>query len=130
PAATFHIQDAEPAYATGRCMCHAPLRLPYDVEDVVNLVRKVYAGRVAFHDGTAQLAPGLSVHLIGGHTAGLQAVRVLTRRGWVVLASDASHLYGNMLRGIPFPVVYNVGDMLEGHRAVRALADSDDHVVP
>lgn len=130
PAATFHIQDAEPNYATGRCMCHAPLRLPYDVEDVVTFVRKVYAGRVSFHDGQAQLAPGLSLHLVGGHTAGLQAVRVLTRRGWVVLASDATHLYGNMMRGIPFPIVYNVGDMLEGHRAVRALADSDDHVVP
>lgn len=130
PSATFHIQDAEPAYATGRCMCHAALRHPYDVEDVVNFVRKVYAGRVCFHDGAAQLAPGLSLHRIGGHTAGLQAVRVFTRRGWVVLASDATHLYGNIARGIPFPAVYNVADMLEGHRTVRALADSDDHVVP
>jgi hypothetical protein len=31
-------------------------------------------------------APGVSVHRIGGHTAGLQCVRVYTQRGWVVLA--------------------------------------------
>ncbi|MET0441090.1 MAG: hypothetical protein ABW071_03810, partial [Casimicrobiaceae bacterium] len=43
------------------------------------MVRNVYAGRVEFHDGDAQIAPGLSVHHIGGHTAGLQAVRIWTR---------------------------------------------------
>ncbi len=82
PAATFHVQDAEPAYATGRCMCHGPLRHPYDVEDVVGFVRKVYAGRVSFHNGQTELAPGLSLHLVGGHTGGLQIVRVWTQRGW------------------------------------------------
>jgi len=130
PAATFHVQDAEPAYATGRCMCHAPLRHPYDVEDVVTFVRKVYADRVVFHDGTAELAPGLSVHLVGGHSKGLQIVRVYTPRGWVVLASDATHLYANIGRSLPFPAVYSVGDMMEGFNRVRALADSEDHIVP
>jgi glyoxylase-like metal-dependent hydrolase (beta-lactamase superfamily II) len=130
PAATFHVQDAEPAYATGRCMCHKVLRQPYDVEDVVTFVRKVYADRVVFHDGTAELAPGLSLHLVGGHSDGLQIVRVWTQRGWVVLASDATHLYGNIDRKIPFPAVYSVGDMMEGFNIVRALADSEDHIVP
>ncbi|MPT40188.1 MAG: N-acyl homoserine lactonase family protein [Achromobacter sp.] len=130
PNATFHVQDAEPAYATGRCMCHAPLRHPFDVEDIVEYVRRLYAGRVAFHQGSSELAPGLSLHLVGGHTAGLQIVRVWTRRGWVVLASDASHLYGNIGNDAPFPAVYHVGDMLEGYRYVRSLADSDDHIVP
>ena len=130
PAATFHLQQAEAAYATGPCMCHAVLRHPFDVEDVTTYVRKLYQGRVRLHCGTAEIAPGLSVHLVGGHTAGLQVVRVWTRRGWVVLASDATHLYGNLGRDHPFPVVYHVGDMLEGYRAVRALADSEQHIVP
>ncbi len=130
PAATFHVQDAEPAYATGRCMCHKALRLPYGVEDVVTFVRKVYADRVVFHDGTSELAPGLTLHLVGGHSKGLQVVRVYTRRGWVVLASDATHLYANIGRSIPFPLVYSVGDMMEGFNRVRALADSEDHIIP
>jgi glyoxylase-like metal-dependent hydrolase (beta-lactamase superfamily II) len=85
---------------------------------------------VAFHDGASNLAPGLSVHRVGGHTDGLQVVRVHTERGWVVLASDASHLYANMEQSRPFPAVYNVGDMIEGYRRVHELADSAQHVVP
>ena len=84
PRARFHIQDREMAFATGRCMCHPALRHAFAVDDVTALVRHVYAGRVAFHDGDEELAAGLSVHRIGGHTAGIQSVRVWTRRGWVV----------------------------------------------
>lgn len=130
PRATFHIQEAESAYATGRCMCHPALRHPFNVEDIVQFVRKLYGGQVRFHRGTTELSPGLSLHLVGGHTAGLQVLRVWTRRGWVVLASDATHLYGNIERGIPFPIVHNVGDMLDGHRLVYSLADSPRHVIP
>jgi glyoxylase-like metal-dependent hydrolase (beta-lactamase superfamily II) len=130
PKATFHIQDAESAYATGRCMCHATMRQPFNVEDVVSFVRRLYAGQVKFHQGTSELVPGLTLHLIGGHTAGLQVVRVWTQRGWVVIASDASHLYGNFENRLPFPIVYNVGDMLEGHQALYQLADSPQHIIP
>ena len=63
------------AYATGRCMCHAHLRLPFEEEDVVAMVRKVFAGRVTFHDGASQVAPGVTVHKIGGHSKGLQCVQ-------------------------------------------------------
>lgn len=130
PNARYHLQDREMAYCTGRCMCHEALRGAFEAEDVAAMVRRVFAGRVAFHDGSAELAPGVSVHRIGGHTDGLQAVRVRTRRGWVVLASDASHLYANMEQGRPFPIVYNVGDMLEGYSQLRELAESPDHVIP
>ncbi|MER2534068.1 MAG: N-acyl homoserine lactonase family protein [Rhizobiaceae bacterium] len=130
PHARFHVQDAEAAYATGRCMCHGFLRQPFHVEDVVSFVRCVHAGRVAFHDGTVELADGLTVHRVGGHSGGLQVVRVWTRRGWVVVASDASHLYENMRRKLPFPAVHDVGAMMEGFAVIHRLADSPDHVVP
>jgi glyoxylase-like metal-dependent hydrolase (beta-lactamase superfamily II) len=130
PNARFHVQDREVAYATGRCMCHGALRFAYSVEDVTELVRKVYADRVQFHDGDAELAPGVELLLIGGHTQGLQSVRVNTARGWVVLASDASHYYENIERARPFPIVHNVADMLAGHRRLVELATSSGHVVP
>ena len=130
PAATFHVQDAEMEYATGRCMCHGVLRHAYDVEDVVSLVRQVYAQRVRFHKGREQIRPGIEVFHVGGHTKGLQSVRVHTKRGWVVLASDAAHYYANMIEANPFTIVYDVAEMLDGHRLCIALADSFDHVVP
>jgi glyoxylase-like metal-dependent hydrolase (beta-lactamase superfamily II) len=130
PAATFHLQDREMHYATGRHMAQPVFRGAFDVEDVVGMVRNTYAGRVRFHDGDATIAPGVSLHLIGGHTMGLQVVRVATRRGWLVLASDASHFYANMEQGRPFPIVFNVADMVEGYARLRELADSPAHIIP
>ena len=57
-------------------------------------------------------------------------VRVLTERGPVVLASDASHYYGNMQRKNPFPILYNLGDMMEGWDIVKRLAGNPDCVIP
>jgi glyoxylase-like metal-dependent hydrolase (beta-lactamase superfamily II) len=61
---------------------------------------------------------------------GLQMVRVWTRRGWVVLASDAAHYYANMELGLVYPFTFHVGDTLEGYRRAHELADSKDHVIP
>jgi glyoxylase-like metal-dependent hydrolase (beta-lactamase superfamily II) len=130
PAASFHLQDDELSYATGRHMRHPVFSGAFDVEDVVGMVRNAYRGRVHFHDGDAELFPGISLHLIGGHTKGLQVVRVATRRGWLVLASDASHFYANMEQVRPFPIVYSVSDMVEGYRRLRELADSAAHIIP
>jgi glyoxylase-like metal-dependent hydrolase (beta-lactamase superfamily II) len=130
PAATLHLQDLEMRYATGRYMCHECFRGAFEVEDVVGMVRRAYEGRVRFHDGDSELMPGVSLHLIGGHTMGLQVVRVATRRGTVVLASDASHLYANMEEARPFPIVWSVADMVDGYRRLRELAQSPAHIIP
>ncbi|HEX2215561.1 MAG TPA: N-acyl homoserine lactonase family protein [Xanthobacteraceae bacterium] len=130
PRARYHLQDCEMAYATGRCMCHAELKKPFEVEDVVAMVRKVFAGRVTFHDGDAEIAPGVTVHHIGGHSRGLQCVRVNTRRGAVVIASDTSHLYAHMEEGRVFPITYNVGEVLEGYQTLKQLAATPAHIVP
>src|SRR5690606_754944 len=63
PRARYHLQDAEMANATGRCMCHAEIRVPFEVDDVIAMVRKVFADRVVFHDGNDELAPGITLHL-------------------------------------------------------------------
>ncbi len=130
PNAAFHLQDREMAFCTGRSMRHDVLRSALDVDDVLGAVRHVHSGRVAFHDGTAEIAPGITVHLIGGHTDGLQVVRVPTERGWVVLASDASHLWANIRTRNPFPIVADVTRMLEGYGQIESLADGPDHVIP
>ena len=130
PAATLHLQDLEMRYATGRYMRDECFRGAYEVEDVVGVVRRLYEGRLRFHDGDSELAPGISLHLIGGHTMGLQAVRVATRRGAVVLASDASHFYANMEQSRPFPIVWSVADMVDGYRKLRRLAHSPGHIIP
>lgn len=130
PNARFHLSDEEMSFATGRFMCHHTIRMPYEAEDVCTMVRKVYKDEVQFHDQDGEIAPGVSVHAVGGHAKGLMCVRVNTRRGAVVLASDASHLYMNMELGKPFPIVVSVADMMESWKKLGRLADSPKHIIP
>lgn len=130
PKARYHVQDMEMAYCTGRCMCHDYLRHPFTYEDVASMIAKLFSGRVAFHDGVSEIAPNLTAHRVGGHSKGLQVLRVKTARGWVVLGSDASHFYANFEQNRPFPVVESTSDMLEGYQTMRKLASSPKHIIP
>lgn len=128
--AKFHIQDGEVAFATGRCMCDVYNRLPYDVEDVVSMVRHTYADRVIFHDGDDDLLPGITLHAFPGHTAMVQAVRVMTPRGPVLLASDTTHYFANILNMKPFVVTADATATLDSYHKVLKLANGVDRLIP
>jgi glyoxylase-like metal-dependent hydrolase (beta-lactamase superfamily II) len=130
PKATFYVQEREMAFATGKHMKQRVFRYAYTVDYVVDLIRALYGDRVEFVDGMMELAPGITLHHVGGHTDGMQIIRVWTARGWVVLAADATHLYANMTERNPFPLVFNVADMLAGYETIEKLADSPKHIVP
>jgi glyoxylase-like metal-dependent hydrolase (beta-lactamase superfamily II) len=130
PNATLHLQAAEMAYATGPCMCHDTLRMPFSATHVCEAVRRLYSGQVRFHDGDAEVADGVTVHQIGGHSRGLQAVRVRTQAGWLVLASDAAHFYENVQARKPFPIVVDLQDMLDGFDILERLASAPGLIVP
>ncbi len=130
PNATFHLQAAEMAYATGPCMCPGPLQKPFTAAHVCAMVRRVFAGRVVFHEGDGVVAPGVSVHCIGGHSRGLQAVRVKTGSGWLCLASDAAHYYENFQARKLFPIVVDADAMLRGFETIQRLAERPALVIP
>ncbi len=131
PNAKFHVQDDEMRFATSRHVCDHGVRAPFDGEPVAQLVKKLYADHVVFHDGDEEFAPGISLVKLPGHTAGLQAVVCETARGHVVLASDAAHLYANITRSIPFPIFIDEADYRRAQAKVMELAGGSlDHVIP
>ncbi|MEM6385816.1 MAG: N-acyl homoserine lactonase family protein [Pseudomonadota bacterium] len=130
PNATLYMQAAEMAYATGPCMCHDVLRAPYTGAHICEAVMRLYAGKLIFFEGDAEIADGVTVHAIGGHSRGLQAVRVRTDAGFLVLASDAAHFYENFERRVPFPLVVDVEKMLTGFDTLYRLASTPDLIVP
>ena len=101
PVARFHLQEQEMQFATGPCMAHSYFNGAYTVDHVVDMVRQGYCGRVAFVAG-----------------------------GWVVLASDASHMYDNFEEMAPYPIVSDVRTMLHGFERLKALAESSSHIIP
>lgn len=130
PNAQIHVHKHEMSHATGCAMCHAHLRRPYDVTQVCSLIVALYGGRVSFTEATADIAPGIRLHHVGGHTPGLQVVQVQTKRGRVVLASDALHYFANSMLNNPYPVVVNVQEYLDGLALIEKLADGPEHVIP
>lgn len=130
PAARFHLQETDIQYAVGRHMRHAYLRAPFELDDVLGVVRLNYAGRMELHRGVVDLYPGISLHPAPGHSPGLQFVRVETARGAVVLASDVTHFYENIETGRPFTIAVDIPAMFDGFALVRQAAASAAHVIP
>ena len=80
-------------------------------------------------DGDREVLPGLRVHRIGGHTAGLQIVSVETARGRVVLASDASHFYRNVETRQPVQIITSLPEMLQAFETIHELAGPEKLIV-
>lgn len=130
PGARIWVQSRELDYALGPPMMHPSLNHFFDVNDLKSVLERIFASDVVAVDGRADIEPGVELHLIGGHTRGLQIVRVHTERGWVVLASDALHYYENFERQDPFPAIVDLPEMLDGYRRIEALAETTEHIVP
>ena len=124
----MHVQEPEIDFVTSRK--NEPTRRAFEADDINNVLSALYEGRVSLHNGSARPWPELSIHLVGGHAAGSQIVRVDTKRGRVVLAADPSHFYENMDRGIPFHGTCDVAQRLASFDTMRLLANSDQPVVP
>jgi len=96
---------------------------------LTNLVPLNYSGRIKIIEGEREVLPGLRVHRVGGHTAGLQIVSVETARGRVVLTSDAAHFYRNVERYQPTQIITSLPEMLAGFDTINALAGDPGRVV-
>ena len=129
PGARFWVQREEMAFWTGFGGQHAHYRFFAEAEPLADLVKLNYAGRVRLVEGETPVLPGITAHLIGGHTAGLQVVSVETAKGTVVLTSDASHFYRNIERRDPVQIITNLPQMLQGFERIDELAGSPARVV-
>lgn len=131
PKARFHLQEAEMAYATGKCMCDEAMQAPFTADHVCDMVRHIYSGRVQFHNGDGEIAPGVTVHHVPGHSKGLQCVRVMTEHGPVVVAADAAHYYENFEKRKPFFITIDVEATLRSYDRLTELAGGKmENVIP
>ena len=130
PNARFHVQEPEMHFAAGRHMRYRYFSSGYEPDDIAQAVRLNFAGRMQQYNGEAEIAPGIRVVPTPGHSPGEQVVCVHTQRGWVVLASDASHYYENLQKRRPYPAAHHVDEMLESFDKVMRLAGDIAHVIP
>lgn len=130
PSAKVHVQQAELDFWTSP-MAH---RGAYDHlvnrSDLDQIARLERCGQLYVSDGDYDLAPSVSVHLVGGHTAGTQVVRISTVDGPIVLASDASHFYENYEKDKPYGVVHELSRMYTAFDRLHALSEPSGTIVP
>lgn len=130
PNANFSIHVEEMNSITGPDMKFAPFKLAYHARDTRRLVELLYEERLSFYEGLVNhVAPGIELHLIGGHSRGQMALRVNTKRGWIVLASDAVHLYDEVELERPFAIFHDLQKMIEGYRTCLKLAGTQDYLI-
>jgi len=130
PKATFYVQDAEMAFYTGRHASRPTFRHSIEVDDVCALVRLNYEQRLVFVDGAREIVPGIGVHKVGGHTAGMQIVTVDHAKGRAVVASDASHYYRNFEQRIPFNTLHDLPGVYGAFDRIGELAGAAELVIP
>ena len=129
PGAEYWIQQDEVAFWTGPYGRTPAFRGSANVNALAGLVTLNYANRVRIIDGDREVLPGIRVHRVGGHTAGLQIVSVETARGTVVLTSDASHFYHNVETRQPVQIITSLPEMLDAFETIDTLAGATRLVV-
>ena len=117
------------AFWTGRHAGTPAFRGSANVPSLANLVTLNYQGRIKIIDGAHEVLPGIRVHKVGGHTAGLQIVSVETARGPVILTSDASHFYHNIENRQPVQIITSLPEMLDAFETIDELAGKERLVV-
>jgi glyoxylase-like metal-dependent hydrolase (beta-lactamase superfamily II) len=111
-------------YASREVFAHSAER-----SEIEHLVGRDRQGRLRRVSGRVEVAPGVAVLEVGGHTPGQLIVEVDAERGPVVLASDAVHYYEELDRDRAFAVVADVPGMYAAFDTINGLAAAGAVVV-
>jgi glyoxylase-like metal-dependent hydrolase (beta-lactamase superfamily II) len=130
PNAEVHLQRSDLDFYSGPFMRFPLCSSAVEAADLEAIATIKAAGRLRLLDGDAEIARGVRVHHVGGHTPGMQLVSVQGDTRRVVLASDAAHLYENLAMAVPFPVLHDVPSSCVAFEVMQQLADSTTDLIP
>ena len=130
PKARVYAQAREMAFWTGPYARFPIFGDVVEAADLAKLMELNLAGRLTLVDGSAEIKPGVKLHLCGGHTAGSQIVEVDTAHGRAVIASDAVKTYRNLAENMPEIYLHDVPGVLDGYELVRSLAGDSGLIFP
>jgi glyoxylase-like metal-dependent hydrolase (beta-lactamase superfamily II) len=125
PNATFVVQERELQYAVNPLPPHRAL---YDLglgDLIPPWSRIIHRMRVI--NGDRELAPGVTAHLLPGHTPGFQGVGVETTRGLHLIGGDNVALYWNWEHRHPSGHFVN---MAEYYRSFDRMATLSEVILP
>ena len=92
--------------------------LPHEIDEIGRIRAQ---GRLHIIDGDFELAPGLKIYLIPGHTLGQMAMTVNTDDGQVTLSGDTIYTYENLEYGIPGAIGVAPEVQLRGQERLKQI---------
>ena len=131
PNARIWVQKDEYNYYTGEAWQQPRTHGGIDPDDVLAAVKLNLAGRLSLVNGDAQeILPGITCYTGGKHTFQSQYVRVNTRAGAAILASDNMYLYENLEKHAPIAQTLDAASNLRAQDRMKQLAASPRLIVP
>lgn len=97
-------------------------------QDLASIKTLEDQGNVTLFDGEYDLAPGIKVIEIGGHTPGQCIVLVDTCAGRICLASDAVHFHRELNEDKPFTAVTDLPALYNGLKRIRTMLEQGEIV--
>jgi glyoxylase-like metal-dependent hydrolase (beta-lactamase superfamily II) len=131
PHSRVTMAEAEWAFWTSGMEQRAQFHHSVEDAELAQLRRVQAEGRLRTFGAELEIAPGVRMLRIGGHTPGQSIVLVDTAEGTVALASDAVHYYEEYEDDVPFAFVADLPAMYAGFDLLRHMeADGTvQHVV-
>lgn len=130
---TSQVIMAEPEFAFWSSRHARRVMFHHAVEDeeLAYLAKVNEQGRLTLFSDRLEVAPGIEVIVVGGHTPGQCVVRVQTSDGAVLLASDAIHYYEEYDRDMLFTSVADLVEMYEGFDRIHEMESAGiiEHLV-
>ena len=126
PRARLHVADAEMAFRRAGGCSDEHLTA---AADLAALADADADRRLLRHDGAVHLRDGIDLIPAPGHTPGQLMVRVETRGGVVLLASDAAHFDEEYLDDLPFTSMTDPDAALLTYADLRRRRDRGEEIV-
>lgn len=128
---TAEVVMTEPEYDfwTGPMAARQQFAAHAEPDEISHLRELRARGRLTLTRGHYQVAPGIDLLHVGGHTPGQAIVTVRAGHRQVILTSDAVHYYAELEQDRPFALVTDVAAMYAAYDQIRELERAPGAVV-
>jgi glyoxylase-like metal-dependent hydrolase (beta-lactamase superfamily II) len=126
PTSRVFMAEAEHAFWTSRHAHRVMFHHSVEDDELAYIEQVASQGRLNLFRDRVEVAPGVEVLVVGGHTPGQCVVKVPTSEGVVLLASDAIHYYEEYERDMLFMSVADLVKMYEGFDRIREMESAGE----
>jgi glyoxylase-like metal-dependent hydrolase (beta-lactamase superfamily II) len=131
PNAMVWMQEQDFNYFVGTAWQKGGDASGFNSRDVVKIIQKNIAGKLTLVKGdSVEILPGISVFTGSKHTYESQYVLVGTGNEKVIVASDNSWLYYNMVSLLPIPLTFDTNAYLQNLKRMKAMVENIDLILP